>query len=273
MENSVGEYYDRLFRREARRLRKDPYHSLEFIVTLHHLKRFLPKRGYVLDLGCGPGSYVVELGKLGYDVALVDMSEKLLHVAEGRMKRAKLMDRVKAIVQTNATNLSEFKDGAFDAILCFGPFYHLPDKKDQVQVVKEMMRVAKSSARIFVACISYFAVLGRVLMKHPHELTDPNHREMFEKGVHRAKWHEKASFPDAFFWKPDELQAFLESYGLRTLGLFACEGISTHLRKETNRLAKDEQAWKKWVELVLKCSGEPTIIGASEHFLWIGEKK
>ena len=271
MGNNVEKYYDRVFLREARRLGRDPYHQLEFVITLYHLKQFLPKRGFVLDLGCGPGKYAVELGKRGYDLALVDFSEKLLRVAERRMKKANQGDRVKAVVQASSTDLSIFEDNTFDAVLCFGPFYHLTDSKDFEDTVKEVQRVYKAGARIFIAAISYFAVLGRVLVRHPHELTDPSHQEMFDKGIHRAMWHETDSFPDAFFWKPTELQAFLESQGLKTLGLFACEGISTHLRKETNRLAKDEEAWSRWIELVLRYSDEPSIVGSSEHFLWICE--
>ncbi|MFX1563588.1 MAG: class I SAM-dependent methyltransferase [Promethearchaeota archaeon] len=269
----VESYYDRMYLKEARRLRRDPYHQLEFIITMHHLKKFLPKKGYVLDLGCGPGVYAVELAKLGYDVALVDVSSKLLNVAERRIKKAKLQDRLKTKIKANATDLSSFGASTFDAILSFGPFYHLPELKDRKKALKEMVRVAKLGARVFVACVSYFAVLGRVLTRHGHELTDPNHQEMFEEGIHRAKWHKDPNaFPDAYFSKPLELRDFLESGGLRTIGLFACEGPSTHLDEETNRLSKDKKAWEKWVELVLKCSGEPSIVGASEHFLWIGEK-
>lgn len=274
MRCSAEEYYDRIFRKEARRLRKDPYHFLEFMVTLHHLKRYLPRKGYVLDLGCGPGPYAVELAQLGFEVALVDISEKLLDVAERRMIRAKLRDRLKAKVKASATNLSAFGDFTFDAILAFGPFYHLTEGRDRKRAVKEMLRVSKPAARLFVAGISYFAVLGTVLRGHPHNLTDLKHREMFESGVHRAEWHDDPrAFPDAYFWKPNELRTFMEKQGLKTLGLFACEGISTHFRKETNRLAKDPKAWEKWVELVLRFSAEPSIIGASEHFLWIGEKE
>jgi ubiquinone/menaquinone biosynthesis C-methylase UbiE len=273
MGKDVGEYYNREFLRETRRLHRDPYHQLEFLVTLYHLRQFLPKQGYVLDLGCGPGTYAVELGKLGYDVALVDLSEKLLRVAEKRMKKEKLGERLKAVIRASSTDLSVFEDDVFDAILCFGPLYHSTDLKDFRKTVTEMQRVSKVSARIFIAAISYFAVLGRVIVKHPHELTDPNHDEMFEKGIHRAKWHKDGSFPDAFFWKPNELQAFLESQGLKTLGLYACEGLSTHLRRETNRLAKDKRAWQKWLELLLRYSGDPSIIGSSEHFLWIGENQ
>jgi len=45
---------------ELRRLGNDPYHRLEYDTTMHFLKRYLPKRGSVLDAGGGPA--VIRLG-------------------------------------------------------------------------------------------------------------------------------------------------------------------------------------------------------------------
>ncbi|MEM3695337.1 MAG: class I SAM-dependent methyltransferase [Candidatus Bathyarchaeia archaeon] len=44
---------------------RDPYHQIEFNVTMHLLKKYLPKEGLVLDAGGGPGRYTIELAKQG----------------------------------------------------------------------------------------------------------------------------------------------------------------------------------------------------------------
>ena len=118
------------------------------------------------------------------------------------------------------------------------------------------------------------AVLSKVMFDSTDELTNSSHKEMIETGVHRAEWYKKKQvpWPDAFFDKPAELKKFMESQGLKTIGMFGLEGLSTNLNKETNHLYKDKKNWDKWVELVIKHSGEPSIIGASEHFLWVGKK-
>jgi hypothetical protein len=67
-ERLVKEYYSGLGIREWRRLMRSPYNRLEFDTTMHFLKKYLPKHGYLLDAGGGPGRYTVELARLGYDV-------------------------------------------------------------------------------------------------------------------------------------------------------------------------------------------------------------
>lgn len=52
-------------RAESGAVYRDPYHQIEFNVTMHLLKKYLPKEGLVLDAGGGPGRYTIELAKQG----------------------------------------------------------------------------------------------------------------------------------------------------------------------------------------------------------------
>jgi hypothetical protein len=54
----------------------------------------------------------------------------------------------------------------------------------------------------------------------------------------------------------------------RWLGL---EGLSHH-EKETNKLYKDQEKWKTWIEILLNTCTHPSIIGSCEHFLIICRK-
>jgi hypothetical protein len=53
----VREYYAKYAVVEWERLVKHPYHRLEFDTTMHFLKKYLPKKGLVLDAGDDPGRY------------------------------------------------------------------------------------------------------------------------------------------------------------------------------------------------------------------------
>jgi len=276
MSKIVEEYYDHTSDYEDIRLKQDAYHQLEFLVTMHYLEKYLPKKGHILDLGCGTGAYSVPLAKKGYDLSLVDLSRKSLDLAEKNLKKNKLWKKVKALFYTSAENLSMFPDNTFDAVLCFGPMYHLINLSDRKKVIKEIKRVSKKNAKIFVSVISYYGVLKRVIVKYPHELTSKNHKRMFEEGIHVARWHgkkiEKINFPDAKFYKPDELKKFMESFKFKTLEMFACEGLSSHLQEATNNLYKSRKRWKKWFDLIIKYSNEPSILGSTQHFVWVGRK-
>lgn len=52
------------------RLEREP---IEFQVNWHYIKKYLPRSGYVLDNGAGPGKYSIELAKDGYYVTLTDL--------------------------------------------------------------------------------------------------------------------------------------------------------------------------------------------------------
>jgi len=63
MSQIIRDYYDQKAEDEWKRLVQDPYHRLEFIVTMHFLNKHLPKSGLILDAGGGPGRYTIELAK------------------------------------------------------------------------------------------------------------------------------------------------------------------------------------------------------------------
>ncbi len=270
----VKRYYDYHAEYEAMRLFQDPYHMLEFIVTFHYLKKYLRGSGDILDCGCGSGNYAIVLAGMGYRIALVDISQKLLDIAVEKFRRANRTNRLISVVRTSATDLSMFRDDSFDAVLCFGPLYHLPRRKDQVRAVMELRRVLKSGGILFVSAISYFGVLGVIAKYYPDELLLESHKLLFEEGIHLSEWHnyDIHGFPDAKFWRPLELKNFLERQGFITLEMAACEGVFTHLKEYINNIAKDKKKWRKIIEIAIETSNEPTIIGNTEHFLWIGRK-
>jgi hypothetical protein len=52
-EKLIRKYYSEMGTGEWKRLIKDPYHRLEFNTTLHFLRKYLPKKGLILDAGGG----------------------------------------------------------------------------------------------------------------------------------------------------------------------------------------------------------------------------
>jgi len=270
--DGVRRFYDLTAQEEDARLFKDRYHQLEFIVTMHYLRKHLPGSGRILDCGAGSGHYAIELAKMGYEVAVFDLSRELLKLARAKFEREGLAERLLAIVQGSSTNLGCFEDSYFDAALCLGPLYHLIEERDRDRTVRELWRVLRPGGVLFVSAISLFGIYGTVVAEFPWELTDERHQEMLERGIHRGKWHEDPRvFPDAYFWKPLDLKAFMEERGFETIEMAACEGVVTHLRESVNSLS--EEQWERLKQIVVETSNDPTIIGHSEHFLWIGRKR
>lgn len=278
--NTVIKYYDEYAERECKRLFRDAYHRLEFTVTMHFLDKYLPKAGVVLDAGGGPGRYCIELAKKGYDVILFDLSPKSLELAKKKIARAHVGNRVKQIIEGSIIDMSIFNDEQFDAVLCLGPFSHLIEKPQREKAANEIIRVVKNGAPLFIFVINLYGVFRVVLQRQRlhQELTDPSHEEMFTHSIHRYRWHETPhkgktqSFPDAYFWHPRELKELFESKGLETLQMATCEGLSSHLQGETNKLYRDKEKWAKWTELILKTCTDPVLLGTGEHLLYVGQK-
>jgi len=51
------------------------------------------------------------------------------------------------------------------------------------------------------------------------------------------------------------------------------EGLSTHQRRATNKLAKDTEKWKMWTQILLETCTDPSVVGSCEHFLSVGRKR
>jgi 2-polyprenyl-3-methyl-5-hydroxy-6-metoxy-1,4-benzoquinol methylase len=273
----VRDYYDKNVTREWERLVQDGYHRLEFIVSMHFLERYLPKKGLVLDAGGGPGRYSIELARKGYDVVLFDLSRECLKEAERRIRNAKVKNRVKDVVQGSITDMSRFADERYDAVVCLGALSHLVEKNDRESAASELVRVTKVGKPVFISVINLYGVFRTVLQRIQYELLAPSHRSMFSEGIHRAEWHKDEpdyqGFPDAYFFLPSELKGLFEKNGVETLEMATCEGLSSHLKEETNKIYEDSRKWNAWLKLILRTCTDPHILGLGEHFMYVGRKK
>jgi SAM-dependent methyltransferase len=275
MSDVVRRYYDRTAEIEWGRLFRDPYNMLEYIVTMHYLEKHLPLEGLILDAGGGPGRYTVELARRGYEVVLFDLSPVSLEYAQGKIEEAGVEERIRGVVEGSITDLSEFEARTFDAVVCLGPLSHLLERAERETAMKELSRVAKPGAPILVSVIRLYGVFRVVLSRLSDELLDPDHEEMFTKGIHRVDWHEEreSGFTEAYFFHPYEVRELMEGAGIETIEMATCEGLSTGLQEATNALYEDREKWDRWIEILLKTSNDPSILGSSDHFLYIGRRK
>src|SRR5512143_125072 len=100
--SDIAGFYDRDPEHEHRRLER---HQLEYEMTWRYLRRYLPTRGSVLEIGAGTGRYTVELARRGYAVTAVDVSAALLQKCKGRLADAGLDKQVRLVV-THARDLT-----------------------------------------------------------------------------------------------------------------------------------------------------------------------
>jgi len=266
----IKECYAHSVEYEWKRLVQDAYHRLEFDTTMLFLKKYLPKKGLILDAGGGPGRYTIELAKRGYDVILLDLVKENLEFAKKQIKKAKVENKVKEIVQGDIRNLSKFKNNTFDAVLCLGgPLSHIKGNKQREKAISELIRVAKPKAPIFISVFGKFGCLSLAPAGWPQEIGITKNFKRFVKTGDDYLWRGKYY---AHFFTPKELEKIFSRKDFKLIQLVGLEGLATPHKKAINKLAKNKKAWKNWLEMHHELCTHPIVVGISVHILVIGKK-
>jgi ubiquinone/menaquinone biosynthesis C-methylase UbiE len=108
------------------------------------LERLLPRPpARLLDVGGGPGTYAAPLVRRGYRVHLVDPVP--LHVEQAC--QAAGSDPGFTAALGDARQLPK-QAGSQDAVLLFGPLYHLTETTQRRQALAEARRVLRPGGRL-----------------------------------------------------------------------------------------------------------------------------
>jgi S-adenosylmethionine-dependent methyltransferase len=268
-------YYASFGRREWDRLSAPADGVVEFTVNRHVIARNLPARARVLDIGGGPGRYALWLAGLGHRVVLADLSPDLLAIAHERVAELNPQSagRVEDIVEADACDLGRWSDESFDAALCLGPFYHLPDPADRQRAAAELARVVRPSGTIFVALMPRYALLRRTLW-----MADERHRigqgswvaRLLDEGVFENDV--PGRFTHGYGARPEEIGPFFGEHGFETLALVSSEGISVGLQTVLPDLLGDDLLSQRTLDLIVESAGDPSILGLANHLLYAGRK-
>lgn len=265
---TISQIYDSDPAREWRRLTCSAYNSLEFTVFIHHLKKFLPKQGLVLDAGGGPGRYAIHLCKRGLEVVLLDASTGCINLAKEKFIELdpKVQRRLKEFVVGDVTDLSRFANETFDVVLCFDPLSCISDPADREKALAELVRVTKTGSTVALAVRGYLDVLRTLIRVASDGLLDGRLDTLTKTGdcdVGGAPHH---------FFRAAEIRELAERFGLMTILQVGGEGLSSGMPEPTCAIADDAAKWQRWVEVAVDTSTDPAVVDTSGHMLYIGRK-
>lgn len=265
----VADRYNQNAEHEWNRLIRSPYHTIEFLVYLHHITSHLQPGALILDAGGGPGRYAIELARRGYEVVLLDISEGELELAKAHIRSEALDVQacIKAVVVGNVKDLSLFPDGTFDAVLCLDPLTYLPDSEDQEHALAELVRVARSRALVALSVRGYLAVLRTILRVDSDSLVDGSLEQL------RMSGNTMVGGVLCHFFRAEELKKLAESQGLETILMAGAQGLSEGLPEATNAIFEDKEKWERWTQVILATSTDPTVVDMSGHMLYLGRKR
>lgn len=248
-----------------------PAGSLEFVRALQILDRHLAPGSRVLDLGGGPGRYAIELAKRGHRVVLADLSPVLLEQARARVAAADVRDLVESIDEVSAEDLSRYPSQSFEAVLSFGPFYHLVSEAERTRASHEMARVLKPGGLAFVAFvprISGIAGLIERAAQRPGQVSEETLREAAVSGVFRNC--SGAGFQEGYYPLAGEIETLLQLGGLEVLATISLRSVAYRIEHELGTLEPAVRAVAE--ELLESMSTWPEVVASSGHALVIARR-
>ena len=249
----VNRTYD-IFNEDTRL--RSPSARVEFLTNSRYIEQALKPSARILDLGAGTGEYSLHFARKGYAVSALELAD-----ANIRAFREKLCpeDGIE-LVQGNALDLSRWPDSSFDAVLVFGPLYHLQSPADRQRCIQEAMRVCKDSGTLFFAFISHDMVFFTELGYD---------KDYFKTGDYDHDTFRLHDFPFVFH-TVDECRSMLTAEGLAVCKEVASDGLSELLAQRINSL--DEESYARYLELHFRLCEKPELLGHSNHLLFVCKK-
>jgi SAM-dependent methyltransferase len=239
--------------------------SLEFVRSLELLDRLLPAPpAQLLDVGGGPGTYAGPLASRGYSVHLVDPVP--LHVEQAREAAGSGPAAAFTAAVGDARELAE-PDGSHDAVLLFGPLYHLTEAGQRRVALTEARRVLRPGGRLLAVAVCRFASLLDGL--YEGWLDDPEFRPIVDQdladGQHRNPdpVGRPEFFTTAYFHTPAGLVEEIGEAGFTGVTAYGVEGPGWPLRQEWASPRRREQI----LYAARAAETEPSLIGFSDHLI------
>ena len=249
-----------------------PEGAIEFRRACALLDARLPPRSRVLDLGGGPGRYAIKLAMDGHRVVLADMSARLLADARQRIAQLGPLDgAIEAVDEVNATDLSGYPDQTFDAVIAFGPFYHLVSSQERVTAARELWRVLRTEGVAFVAFIPRLSgivgLLERAIM-FPEQVSAATLTTAATTGVFRNA--SASGFQEGYYPTLGEMQTLFETAGFAIVDAVSLRSVASGLESKLSRLQPPVVAEVE--RLMEELGRDPAVIAHGGHAVVVVRK-
>ncbi len=246
---------------------------VEFHRTKEILSRYIDGGKVIYDIGGGIGMYAAWLAKKGNEVHLIELAENAVEYAKENM-----MQDCHFIAETgNALKISR-PDESADVVLLMGPLYHLRNREDRLQSLREAFRVLKKGGLVVAAGISKFSSMTWALSVYGEKndfIDDPVFFNMIKDEMTTGDHIRPKEYPkfiaEAYFTTSEEMKSEIEKGGFAVEKAIAVEGciwFTPHLAEKW----EDEAGRERLLEIVRITETEPEMMGMSPHFLVVAKK-
>lgn len=241
---------------------------IEFARTKEILMEELPPAPAVIyDVGGAYGEYAFFLAEKGYEVHLFDLAEEHIRLAKVNENAAILADAVVA----DARSIPR-EDASADAILLFGPLYHIVEREERARCLAECRRLLKPGGKLFTANITCFSTALKYTECYDRRpvLDDEDAYRAIESTV-RTGHYTGNEIGRVYFHRPEELRAEVAAAGFNDVDLRGVIGPAWIIRGLDDSW-HDPGKREAILRIVRLLEREESLMGFSTHFLSISTR-
>ena len=272
---ATAEFYDAYGEREWLRLDARPYGRLQAILHTDFLREHVRPGQRVLDAGCGPGRFTIELAQIGARPVALDTSAVQLEMAHERCREAGVEDAVEAFVEGDILDLSAFDDASFDAVVCFGgPLSYVLDQRHLAAA--ELVRVTRPGGVLLVSAMSRFGAACNLVRRATLEiLRDPEGGQVASV----LDTGDLSGFPSRVpGWDHPAMHLYTAEELVQLLD--GCESVTVAGSNVTAvegdpllaEVAADEEAWATTVALERRLCRQPGLVDTGSHVIVVARR-
>lgn len=255
-EEIVKDYYN-TFKEDERF--SSQHRKVEFITTTNYIEKFAKKGCKIVELGAGTGAYSIYLAKKGYKVDAVEMSEHNLEVLKVNGEGIKNL----TIREGDAVELGIYTNELFDVTLSLGPMYHVFNKKDMKNAIREAVRITKPGGTIIFSYLTNDSVFTRYMVQKGNI---KNYKKLCDENFDFKPLQEEVFYST----NVKDFEEMVNAEGVSKIMGVSADGLSPLLAEQIDKFNEEEFAAYVAYHLA-RCENED-LFGYTSHMLYICKK-
>lgn len=164
--------------------------------------------------------------------------------------------------------LSAFPDNRYDITLLLGPLYHLYNKEDKQQAIREAIRITKQGGIIFAA----YVISDGCLLDEGFKRNNINVAEYVKNGLLNPETFAAKSEPKDLFElvRKEDIDNLMSTFPITRLHYVATDGCALFMREAID--AMDNETFQLYLKYHFATCEREDLLGITSHAVDIFKK-